>query len=229
MMDITIAIDGYSSCGKSTLAKDLAKYYNFAYIDSGAMYRCVTLYCIENNFLHGNIIDREKLKEHISKIKISFKYNSEKKSNITFLNDKDVEEKIRSIEVSNHVSPISEIDFVREKMVRIQKEMGIQKNVVMDGRDIGTVVFPDADIKIFMVANEEIRILRRYKELKNKDNPPDLEVIRENIKKRDYIDTHRKISPLTKADDAIILDNSNQTPQEQFDWAIDLINNKYNS
>ncbi|MFC2128994.1 (d)CMP kinase, partial [Bacteroidota bacterium] len=125
--------------------------------------------------------------------------------------------------------PISEIDFVREKMVRIQKEMGIQKNVVMDGRDIGTVVFPDADIKIFMVANEEIRILRRYKELKNKDNPPDLEVIRENIKKRDYIDTHRKISPLTKADDAIILDNSNQTPQEQFDWAIDLINNKYNS
>lgn len=221
-----IAIDGYSSCGKSTLAKDLAKHYQYSYIDSGAMYRCVTLFCLDNNMLDNGIINIEVLKKNILDIVISFKYNPNSGINTSYLNGENVEEKIRTIEVSNYVSQISEIDFVRKEMVRLQKEMGKLSNVVMDGRDIGTVVFPDADIKIFMIADEEIRAHRRYQELQCKKNPPSMEEIIENIKKRDYIDTHRKISPLTKADDAIVLDNSNLTIDEQFAWAIELINNK---
>ncbi len=223
---ITIAIDGYSSCGKSTLAKDLAKHFQFSYIDSGAMYRCVTLFCLNNNIIDNEIINIEKLKKEISDLKISFKYDNESKSNTTYLNGDNVEEKIRTIEVSNYVSQISELFFVRKVLVNLQKKMGEHTSVVMDGRDIGTVVFPNADIKIFMTADEDIRAQRRFDELQYKDNAPSMVEIKENIKKRDYIDSHRKISPLKKADDAIILDNSTLTTVAQFNLAVELINNR---
>jgi len=221
-----IAIDGYSSCGKSTLAKDLAKHYKFSYIDTGAMYRCVTLYCLNNKLIDNGLIDIENLRKNISSIKISFKYDDFTKTNTSYLNGEDVEDNIRTIEVSNNVSQISEISFVREELVKIQKEIGKQNNVVMDGRDIGTVVFPDADIKIFMTADEEIRAQRRHLELQQKSSPPSLAEIIKNIKQRDYIDTHREISPLKKAHNAIVLDNSNLTTEEQFNWALNLIDKK---
>ncbi|MCK4662318.1 MAG: (d)CMP kinase [Bacteroidales bacterium] len=221
--NITIAIDGYSSCGKSTLAKDLAKKLGYIYVDSGAMYRAVTLYCIEHNIIQNGEINEKELNNSLSSISINFKYNNNKKRPETYLNNKNVEEKIRNIEVSENVSLISKLSFVRKKLVRIQQEMSKNKSIVMDGRDIGTVVFPDADFKIFLTANVEIRAQRRYDELKEKNTDITFKDIMENIEKRDYIDENRKISPLRKAKDAIVLDNSNLNKEEQLEWILKII------
>ena len=218
MRKITIAIDGFSSCGKSTMAKDLAREIGYIYIDSGAMYRAVTLYCIENGLLHDGQIDVERLRSEIDNIRISFRPNEETNRPDTYLNGVNVENKIRTMEVSAHVSPVAALDFVREAMVRQQQEMGRQKGIVMDGRDIGTTVFPDAELKIFVTASPEIRAQRRYDELKAKGQAADFDEILENVKQRDHIDQNRKVSPLRKADDALLLDNSHLTIEQQKEW-----------
>ena len=218
MKKITIAIDGFSSCGKSTMAKDLAREIGYIYIDSGAMYRAVTLYCIENGLLHDGQIDVERLRSEIDNIRISFRPNEETNRPDTYLNGVNVENKIRTMEVSAHVSPVAALDFVREAMVRQQQEMGRQKGIVMDGRDIGTTVFPDAELKIFVTASPEIRAQRRYDELKAKGQAADFDEILENVKQRDHIDQNRKVSPLRKADDALLLDNSHLTIEQQKEW-----------
>lgn len=223
MNKITIAIDGYSSCGKSTMAKDLAKEIGYIYIDSGAMYRCVTLFALENNIFKGNEIDSERLKGLLDSIKISFILDEQSKKPLTCLNGVVVEDKIRSMEVSSHVSPIATLAFVREELVRQQQQMGKEKGIVMDGRDIGTVVFPDAELKIFVTASPEIRAQRRYDELKEKNQEASFDEILKNVIERDYIDEHREVSPLRKADDAIVLDNSNITIEQQKEWLL----NKY--
>ncbi|MCK5822976.1 MAG: (d)CMP kinase [Bacteroidales bacterium] len=223
---LIIAIDGFSSCGKSTVAKDLAKKLNYIYIDSGAMYRAITLFCLNNNLIKENNIDESKLKSLINKIKISFKYNTKTGEAETFLNGNNVEDEIRNVEVSENVSPISKIKFVRKNLVKQQQNLGKNKAIVMDGRDIGTTVFPKADIKIFMTADVDVRAERRYKELTQKGLNVSLEEIKENIKKRDHLDQNREISPLRKADDAIILDNSYLTPSEQLSWILDKIEQK---
>ena len=224
MKKITIAIDGFSSCGKSTMAKDLAKEVGYIYIDSGAMYRTVTLYSIENGIFNGNTIDTEKLKQDIKNIQISFKLNSETGRPDTHLNGINVENKIRSMEVSSKVSPISALDFVREAMVAQQQAMGKEKGIVMDGRDIGTTVFPDAELKIFVTASPEIRAQRRYDELKAKGQETSFDEILENVKQRDYIDQHREVSPLRKAEDALLLDNTNLTIEQQKKWLFEQFN-----
>ena len=221
MKKITIAIDGFSSCGKSTMAKDLARKIGYIYIDSGAMYRAVTLYSMENGIINQGNIDAEKLKQHISDIHISFKLNAETGKPETFLNDVNVEDRIRGMEVSSNVSPISAIDFVRVAMVAQQQEMGEAKGIVMDGRDIGTTVFPKAELKIFVTASPEIRAQRRYDELKAKGETADFEEILKNVKERDYIDQNREVSPLRMADDALLLDNSNLTHEQQSKWLYD--------
>ena len=203
MKKITIAIDGFSSCGKSTMAKDLAREIGYIYIDSGAMYRAVTLYSMENGLFTGNDIDTEKLKEQIKDIHISFQLNPDTGRPDTFLNGVNVEKKIRTMEVSSRVSPIAALDFVRD---------------VMDGRDIGTTVFPDAELKIFVTASPEIRAQRRYDELKAKGEEAGFDEILENVKQRDYIDQNREVSPLRKADDALLLDNSHMTISQQKEW-----------
>ena len=218
MKKITIAIDGFSSCGKSTMAKDLAREIGYIYIDSGAMYRAVTLYCIENGLLHDGQIDVERLRSEIDNIRISFRPNEGTNRPDTYLNGVNVENKIRTMEVSAHVSPVAALDFVREAMVRQQQEMGRQKGIVMDGRDIGTTVFPDAELKIFVTASPEIRAQRRYDELKAKGQAADFDEILENVKQRDHIDQNRKVSPLRKADDALLLDNSHLTIEQQKEW-----------
>jgi cytidylate kinase len=218
MKKITIAIDGFSSCGKSTMAKDLAKEIGYIYIDSGAMYRAVTLYSIENGIFNGDTIDTEKLKQHIDDIHISFRIDPETGRPNTYLNGVNVENKIRTMEVSSKVSPISALGFVREAMVAQQQEMGKAKGIVMDGRDIGTTVFPDAELKIFVTASPEIRAQRRYDELKAKGQEASFEEILENVKQRDHIDQTREVSPLKKADDALLLDNSHLTIAEQKEW-----------
>lgn len=218
MKKITIAIDGFSSCGKSTMAKDLAREVGYIYIDSGAMYRAVTLYSIENGIFNGNVIDTEKLKEAIRDIRITFRPNSETGRPDTYLNGVNVENKIRTMGVSSKVSPISALDFVREAMVAQQQAMGKEKGIVMDGRDIGTTVFPDAELKIFVTATPEIRAQRRFDELKAKGQEGSFEEILENVKQRDYIDQHREVSPLRKADDALLLDNSNLSIEQQKEW-----------
>jgi len=222
---IIIAIDGYSSSGKSTLAKEIAKLLNYKYIDSGAMYRAVTLFAINNNIINqnNNEVDENKLQNLLDQIYINFKYNSEKKKQETYLNDKNVENEIREMEVSNSVSFISKIGFVRKKMVSFQQEMGKDKGIVMDGRDIGTVVFPDAELKVFMNANAEVRAKRRYQELKENNVDVSYDEILENVKKRDHIDETRDESPLKKAHDSVELDNSNMNRQEQLDWIIGLV------
>ena len=222
---LSIAIDGYSSCGKSTIAKDLAKKLNYAYIDTGAMYRAITLYAMEHNLIDGDKIDIEALKNHLSGINISFKFNRKTKVNETHLNERNVEDEIRRLDVSNKVSLISTIDFVRSRLVELQKQMAAEGRVVMDGRDIGTVVMPDADLKIFMTATPEIRAERRHKELKEKGEDVSLDEIKKNIEERDHLDTTRKISPLKKADDAIVLDNSKLTQEEQLNWIIKIVEN----
>jgi len=222
MKKITIAIDGHSSCGKSTMAKDLARVVGYVYVDTGAMYRCVTLYALRNGmFRKDGSIDEEALRQHLDDIHISFKFNAEKGRPDTYLNGELVEDQIRTMEVSSHVSPIATLGFVREAMVAQQQQMGKDKGVVMDGRDIGTVVFPDAELKIFVTASAEVRAQRRYDELKGKGMEADYEEILKNVQERDYIDSHRAVSPLRKADDAIALDNSHMTIEEQKQWLLD--------
>ena len=221
MRKITIAIDGFSSCGKSTMAKDLAREIGYIYIDSGAMYRAVTLYCIENGLLHDGQIDVEKLRNEIDNLHITFRPNTETNRPDTYLNGMNVESKIRTMEVSSHVSPVAALDFVREAMVKQQQEMGRQKGIVMDGRDIGTVVFPDAELKLFVTASPEVRAKRRVDELEAKGIPASYEEVLENVKKRDYIDSTREESPLRQADDALVLDNSHMTLEEQKAWLLE--------
>lgn len=218
MKKITIAIDGFSSCGKSTMAKDLAKEIGYIYIDSGAMYRAVTLYSMENGLFAGDNIDAKELEKQMENIHISFRLNPLTMRPDTYLNEVKVEDKIRTMEVSSKVSPISALGFVREAMVEQQRKMGEKKGIVMDGRDIGTTVFPNAELKIFVTASPEIRAKRRYDELKAKGADASFDEILENVKSRDYIDQNREVSPLCKADDAILLDNSNMTIQEQKEW-----------
>ena len=218
MKKITIAIDGYSSCGKSTMAKDLAREIGYIYIDSGAMYRAVTLFCLENHLFTEEGIDIEALEKRMSEINISFQLNPETQRPVTYLNGANVEERIRTMEVSSHVSPVAALGFVREAMVRLQQEMGNAKGIVMDGRDIGTVVFPDAELKIFVTASAEIRAQRRYDELTAKGQEVSFEEIMKNVKERDYIDQNRAVSPLRQAEDAILLDNSHLTIEEQKQW-----------
>jgi len=224
MKALIIAIDGYSSCGKSTLAKSLANHLNYTYIDSGAMYRAVTLYCIRNKIIENNVVHKSFLISNLNKINIKFYYNNKTNSNETWLNSENVEEEIRKPEVAKYVSLVSKIPEVRSKLVLIQREIGKNKKIVMDGRDIGTVVFPNADLKIFMCAVQEIRANRRLIELQEKGIKTTLNEVIENIKKRDYIDENRDVSPLKKANDAIVLDNSNMTKEEQLEWIISKIN-----
>ena len=216
MRKITIAIDGHSSCGKSTMAKDLAKELGYIYVDTGAMYRCVTLYALRNNIRPVDL-DKE-----IDKIKISFKLNPANGRPIACLNGVEVENEIRGMEVSSHVSEIAALPFVREAMVEQQRRMGKDKGVVMDGRDIGTTVFPDAELKIFVTASDEVRAQRRYDELKAKGQEADYNDILRNVRERDYADSHREVSPLRKADDAMVLDNSSMTIAEQKEWLMEL-------
>jgi len=225
--DIIIAIDGYSSCGKSTLAKDLAKILDYLYIDSGAMYRAVTLTCLNANLIENDKINIDRLKELLQNTTIAFKQNNQTGRFETFLNDELVEDRIRDINVSNNVSLVSTIDFVREKMVHLQQEIGKNKRIVMDGRDIGTVVFPTAELKLFMIADSEIRAERRYKELSEKNKNITLQEIAENIKKRDFIDQNREISPLKQAEDAIVLNNNDFTQQEQLNIILNIIKEKF--
>ena len=224
MKKITIAIDGHSSCGKSTMAKDLAREVGYVYVDTGAMYRCVTLYALRHGLFTAEGIQEEALRQAMPQIQITFRFNAEKGRPDTYLNGELVEDLIRSMEVSNHVSPIATVGFVREAMVAQQQQMGKDKGVVMDGRDIGTVVFPDAELKIFVTASAEVRAQRRYDELKGKGMEADYEDILKNVQERDYIDSHRAVSPLRKADDAIELDNSHMTIAEQKAWLMEQFN-----
>ena len=222
MKKITIAIDGHSSCGKSTMAKDLAREVGYVYVDTGAMYRSVTLYALRKGlFLEDGNIDTAALEQEMPNISISFKFNPETGRPDTYLNGECVEQEIRSLEVSNHVSPVAAIPFVRTAMVTQQQQMGKDKGVVMDGRDIGTTVFPDAELKVFVTASTRVRAQRRFDELKAKGMPADFDDILKNVEERDYIDSHREVSPLRKADDAIELDNSNMTIPEQKEWLLE--------
>lgn len=220
MKKITIAIDGYSSCGKSTMAKDLARSIGYVYIDTGAMYRAVTLYAMRHGIIHSGSIDTDRLKAEMGNINISFKLNTETGMPDTYLNGELVEREIRTLEVSNNVSPIATLAFVRAAMVCQQQAMGREKGIVMDGRDIGTTVFPDAELKIFVTASPEVRAQRRYDELKGKGMPAEYNDILANVKERDYIDSHREVSPLRQAEDAIVLDNSHMTIPEQKEWLL---------
>ena len=216
--DSIIAVDGYSSCGKSTFARLIAKELGFVYIDSGAMYRAVAQYCIENDMLSGDIVNREKLRQSLEKIGIRFVFNEKTKIQETWLNDRNVESDIRGIRVSSVVSTISQITEVREKMVALQRTIGEKGKVVMDGRDIGTVVFPGAQLKIFMTADANVRAKRRYDELRQKGVSVELQEIADNIRMRDREDENRSESPLRKAWDALLLDNSNMTVDQQMQW-----------
>lgn len=227
MKKIVIAIDGYSSCGKSTMAKDLAREVGYIYVDTGAMYRAVTLFAMRNGVFDakGNI-DEARLKALLPDVKLTFKLNSETKLPEVCLNGECVERDIRTLEVSQHVSPIAALPFVREKLVEQQQAMGKEKGIVMDGRDIGTVVFPDAELKIFVTASAEIRAQRRFKELEAKGMPANFDEILQNVEQRDYIDTHRETSPLRQADDALVLDNSHLTIADQKVWLMEKFNER---
>ncbi len=225
MKKITIAIDGHSSCGKSTMAKDLAREVGYIYVDTGAMYRSVTLYALRHELFNADgSIKTEELEAEMPNIQISFRFNAETGRPDTYLNNERVEDAIRTLEVSNHVSPIATLPFVRTALVAQQQQMGRDKGVVMDGRDIGTVVFPDAELKIFVTASAEVRAQRRYDELQAKGMPADYADILKNVQERDYIDSHREVSPLRKADDAIELDNSHMTIPEQKQWLMEQFN-----
>lgn len=220
MKKIIIAIDGFSSCGKSTMAKSLARNIGYLYFDSGAMYRAVALYCLENNLVSEDGIDTETLKGRMGDIEISFIADPVTKNSITLLNGKDVEKEIRSIEVSKVVSKVAALDFVRTDMIDQQRRMGESKGIVMDGRDIGTTVFPNAEMKIFVTASAEVRAQRRYDEIIARGDKADYNEILENVQQRDHIDQTREVSPLRKADDALLLDNSHMTREEQEAWLI---------
>lgn len=223
---LTIAIDGYSSCGKSTFAKAVAKELSYLYIDSGAMYRAVTLYCLRMNYISPERLNKAGIISDLDNIHIDFVFNPDLEEYETYLNSENVEKEIRSMVVSSFVSRISQIPEVRAAMVRLQRQLGIFKGIVMDGRDIGTVVFPDADIKIFMNASVDIRAKRRFDELKGKGIIADFEEIKNNIIARDIADENRDISPLRRADDAITLDNSRMTVQQQMEWIKGIIEKK---
>lgn len=224
---IVIAIDGHSSGGKSTFAKAIARELGITYIDSGAMYRAVTLYCLEKGLIKENNIDVHELENRLEDIKIEFRYNKSLERSETFLNGKNVEDRIRDIEVSQHVSPVSKIRSVREKMVAFQREMASNRSVVMDGRDIGSIVFPNADIKIFLTANEEIRAKRRYDELKQKGMEITFQEVENNISDRDQQDSNREISPLVQPVDAHVLDNSYMSVENQMEWFRGLLIDKF--
>ena len=214
MKKITIAIDGHSSCGKSTMAKELARKVGYVYVDTGAMYRCVTLYALRHQlFTADGTVLEEQLREAMPQIDIDQRLIDGKTT--TFLNGENVEREIRNLEVSNHVSPIAAIPFVRTALVAQQQKMGREGGIVMDGRDIGTTVFPNAELKIFVTASAEVRAQRRYDELQQKGMPADYADILKNVQERDYIDSHREVSPLRQADDALLLDNSHMTIDEQ--------------
>ena len=224
MSKITVAIDGYSSCGKSTLAKALAQKLDYNYIDTGAMYRAVTIYCLRNDIISETVLDLPKLLSCLNDIDVSFIYNTVTKSSEVFLNGEHVEREIRSMEVANKVSAISSIKEVREKMVVLQREMGKGKGVIMDGRDIGTHVFPDAELKLFMTADNDVRTQRRLDELSSKGEYHTFEDVKHNLENRDHDDTTRKENPLRQADDAIVLDNTDISKEEQLEFVIKLIN-----
>lgn len=222
MKKITIAIDGYSSCGKSTMAKDLAREIGYVYVDTGAMYRAVTLYALRHGcFGKDGALDSDRLREQLPGIDIRFRVNAVTGAPDTYLNGELVERDIRTMEVSSHVSRIAAVPFVREAMVARQQRMGECKGVVMDGRDIGTTVFPDAELKVFVTASPDVRARRRYDELRAKGMEADYADILKNVEQRDYLDTHREVSPLRKAPDAILLDNSRMTIAEQKQWLLD--------
>lgn len=225
MKKITIAIDGFSSTGKSTLAKQLAKHLGYIYVDTGAMYRAVTYYAMQNNYINEKEFNQQVLINDLPKIKLTFHFNPNLGFGEMYLNDINVENEIRTIEVSSFVSKVAEVSQVRAKLVEQQQEMGKNKGIVMDGRDIGTVVFPNAELKIFMTASAETRAQRRYDEMSEKGQLISYQTVLENVQQRDFIDTHREDSPLVKADDAIEIDNSHLSREEQFQVVLDLVNN----
>ena len=217
---IIIAIDGHSSCGKSTVAKEIAQKLNYIFIDTGAMYRAVTLYCLRHNLIDNGIVNIPELKNNLDQIKVYFMLNPETQHNDIWLNGENVEQEIRLLAVSNNVSPVAAVAEVRHRLVALQQEMGKSKGIVMDGRDIGTVVFPNAELKIFMTAQPDVRAQRRFDELTAKGEKISYEEIRANIIERDRYDETREESPLRKAEDAIILDNSFMTREEQLKWVL---------
>ena len=229
MKNITIAIDGFSSTGKSTLAKQLAKHLGYVYVDTGAMYRAVALYAMQNNCIGTDFLDKEKLVKSLPSIKLQFKFNAELGFAEMYMNDINVETEIRTLEVSSFVSAVAAISEVRSKLVEQQQEMGAAKGIVMDGRDIGTVVFPNAELKIFMTAGADTRAQRRFDELQAKGDNVSYEDVLKNVVERDYIDTHRDDSPLVMADDAIEIDNSYLNRKEQFDAVLELVNEVINT
>ncbi|WP_395052775.1 (d)CMP kinase [Flavobacterium sp.] len=223
MKTITIAIDGFSSTGKSTLAKQLAQHLGYVYVDTGAMYRAITFFAMQNGYISNDFFDKETLINALPSIKLHFEFSVELGFAEMFLNNTNVEKEIRTLEVSNFVSKVAEVSEVRSKLVEQQKEMGKNKAIVMDGRDIGTVVFPDAELKIFMTASAETRAQRRFDELEAKGDEVTYEEVLENVQKRDYIDTHREDSPLVMANDAIEIDNSYLNKEEQFKVVLELV------
>lgn len=223
MKKINIAIDGYSSCGKSTLAKGLAKELKYVYVDTGAMYRAVTLYMIRKGILVNGKFEKDDLIEALNDVNVSFNYNRTLGKSDTFMNGEYVEEEIRTMQVSSQVSRVSEVKEVREKLVHLQQEIGKSRGVVMDGRDIGTTVLPDSELKIFMTATGSVRAYRRYKEMLEKEMEVTLDEVKENLKQRDHIDTTREESPLRQAADAIVIDNSSLSMDEQFKLAMRLV------
>ena len=224
MKKIIIAIDGLSSTGKSTLAKQLAKHLNYVYVDSGAMYRAVALYVLQNKLMDGGELNSLKLKKELPYIRVAFEYNMDLNTSDVYLNDVKVNKAIRSMEVSNVVSIVSAIPQVRQQLVKLQQQMGIQNGVVMDGRDIGTVVFPNADLKLFMTASASTRAKRRYDELLSTNSSLSLQEVLDNINLRDHLDSTRKDSPLLKSNDAIEFDNSQLSKEQQFEQIMELVN-----
>ena len=224
MKKIIIAIDGFSSCGKSTMAKALARNIGYLYFDSGAMYRAVALFCMQNGLIDKDKVDSEALRSKMKEIRITFEADPETKDSSTLLNGVNVEREIRSLEVSRYVSQVAALDFVRSAMVEQQRSMGQAKGIVMDGRDIGTTVFPEAEMKVFVTASAEVRAQRRYDELTARGDKADFNEILENVLQRDHLDQTREVSPLKKAEDALLLDNSNLTREEQMDWLIEEFN-----
>ena len=225
MKKITIAIDGFSSTGKSTLAKQIAKRLGYVYVDTGAMYRAVTLFAMQNSFIDAFEFNKKALIDNLPNIQLKFQFNPELGFGEMYLNGVNVEKQIRSLEVSNFVSLVAEVSEVRAMLVKQQQQMGKDKGVVMDGRDIGTVVFPDAELKIFMTAGADVRAQRRFDELTEKGQLVSYDRVLENVLQRDFIDTNRDDSPLVKADDAVEIDNSYLTREEQFQKVLDLVNN----
>jgi cytidylate kinase len=226
MNKIIVAIDGYSSCGKSTLAKQIAREKGYIYVDTGAMYRSIALYALRNKIISNAHFDKQALIDSLSKINVSFSYNSASNASETYLDGENIEKEIRGIEVSNQVSKIAQVKEVRAKLVDIQRELGKSKGLVMDGRDIGSVVFPNAELKIFMTADHKIRAQRRFDELQAKGDVITFDEVLENITNRDNDDTSRSENPLVKAEDAIVIDNSEITPKEQLKIALEYVNDK---